>query len=513
MYCLALDWRINWEILIHNNEFIINIFNFFLRKFTFNPKVGIDNPSMVITDDTDTVSTACPRLCVLKREQGESYGFYLRMEKGRQGHIIRNVTSGGIAERSGLRDGDRLLEVNCYFVDDVSHHEVSRKMKLSGQQLSLLVLNGEEYEQALSQDQDLRSLAMVNRGEDCKPPRLCHITKDPVSGLGITFTPVEGRKGHFNVSLSAGGAAERAGVRKGDRLVWMNGATVADLTHSAISRMLKKCGSQITILVVDAESEKNYNSQGMPILPVMATPHNLPYMSRRLHLVQATGGYGFHLRLEKSPSGRIAHVLREMDLDGPADKAGMQDGDVLLEVNGESVESLTHEEIVDRVRQSGQVTLTTIAPQGLNFYTKLGLSPLLFCEDAIVEKEHDCSVSFPAIHDEKESLSKPRLCSLQKGPSGFGFNLGFIPQIPGIFINQVEDGGPGQRVGLLKGDVVMEINGQNVEEKTLEDVILLMKEGGSCLSLLVTEKRSRTETPIKTCTNEEEEDMHGISFL
>lgn len=48
----------------------------------------------------------------------------------------------------------------------------------------------------------------------------------------------------------------------------------------------------------------------------------------------------------------------------------------------------------------------------------------------------------------------------------------------------------------------MEINGQNVEEKTLEDVILLMKEGGSCLSLLVTEKRSRTETPIKTCTNE-----------
>lgn len=74
----------------------------------------------------------------------------------------------------------------------------------------------------------------------------------------------------------------------------------------------------------------------------------------------------------------VAHVLREMDLDGPADKAGMQDGDVLLEVNGESVESLTHEEIVDRVRQSGQVTLTTIAPQGLNFYTKVAQFPILF---------------------------------------------------------------------------------------------------------------------------------------
>lgn len=72
----------------------------------------------------DSGSAACPRLCVLKREQGESYGFFLRVERGRPGHIIRNVAPGGIAERSGLRDGDRLLEVNCCFVDDSSHQEV-----------------------------------------------------------------------------------------------------------------------------------------------------------------------------------------------------------------------------------------------------------------------------------------------------------------------------------------------------------------------------------------------------
>uniref|UniRef100_A0A3B4ALW7 PDZ domain-containing protein n=1 Tax=Periophthalmus magnuspinnatus TaxID=409849 RepID=A0A3B4ALW7_9GOBI len=65
----------------------------------------------------------CPRLCVLKREQGESYGFYLRVERGQTGHIIRNIASGGIAERSGLMDGDKLLEVNCCFVDDVEHQE------------------------------------------------------------------------------------------------------------------------------------------------------------------------------------------------------------------------------------------------------------------------------------------------------------------------------------------------------------------------------------------------------
>jgi len=35
-----------------------------------------------------------------------------------------------------------------------------------------------------------------------------------------------------------GGAAERAGVKKGDRLIWIDGAMVSELTHSAISRMV-----------------------------------------------------------------------------------------------------------------------------------------------------------------------------------------------------------------------------------------------------------------------------------
>lgn len=71
------------------------------------------------------------------------------------------------------------------------------------------------------------------------------------------------------------------------------------------------------------------------------------------------------------------HFLREMDSGGPAQEAGMKDGEILLEVNGESVESLTHTEIVDRVRLSGEkLSLTTISFPGLEFYTKVGLTHL-----------------------------------------------------------------------------------------------------------------------------------------
>lgn len=66
---------------------------------------------------------------------------------------------------------------------------------------------------------------------------------------------------------------------------------------------------------------------------------------------------------------------------------------------------------------------------------------------------------------------------------------------------QVTPGGPAESSGLLQGDVLLEVNGQNVEDECLEDVILLMKKGGSSLSLLVMdspgyERKKKNENPI-----------------
>lgn len=49
-------------------------------------------------------------------------------------------------------------------------------------------------------------------------------------------------------------------------------------------------------------------------------------------------------------------------------------------------------------------------------------------------------------------------------------------------------GGPGESSGLRQGDVLVEVNGQNVEEESLENVFLLMKEGGLLLFLLVIDR-------------------------
>ncbi|XP_062845017.1 NHERF family PDZ scaffold protein 4b [Trichomycterus rosablanca] len=471
-----------------------------LTEFVFNAKEGIDNLAMVVAEDTEITSCPTPRVCMLKREDRETFGFHLRVEKGRPGHVIRKVELGGVAERSGLRDGDRLLEVNEHFVDDLEHMEVARRIQMSGPQLCLLVLSSEEYEQAVAQGWNLKEVCRAQRGEDWRPPRLCHIIKDPAAGLGLSILPVEGEKGKFTMSPACGGSAEKAGIDKGDRLVWINGAMAGELTNSAFSKMVKKCSDHMTVLVIDSKSEKTYARRKMTILPTMADAQSLPQRPRRVHLVQGPDGYGFLLRQETTSAGRKVHMVREVDAGSPADKAGIKDGELLLEVNGESIDHLSHKYVVNRIKDSGQqVSFTSITLHGQDFYTKLGLSPLLFCEDCSPGNEQQKNLSSqeqspsPLKHsvvsaeakEELEVKPTPKLCVIQRGPVGFGFHLGFIQQKPGTFISQVTPGGPAESSGLLQDDVLLEVNGQNVEEMYLEDVILLAKKGGDSLSLLL----------------------------
>ncbi|KAK7173138.1 hypothetical protein R3I93_003071 [Phoxinus phoxinus] len=497
------------------------------EKFTFNPKEGIDNPAMVTEDDTENVSNPTPRVCVLRREEGETFGFRLRVERGRQGHIIRQLNSLGVAERSGLKDGDHLLEVNEKFVDNVEHMEVARMIQVSGSQFCFLVLDEKAYDQAVSEGRDLRELAKASRGEGWRPPRLCHIKKD-ATGLGLNILPVEGEKGKFAVSPVKGGAAEKAGVRKGDRLIWMDGAMACGLTHSAISRMVKKCSDHMTVLVIDSESEKSYACRKMPILPALADAENMPYRPHRLHLVLGPEGYGFVLRLETVGAGRTDHMVRDVDNGSPAELGGVKEGEMLLEVNGESTDSLSHDEVVSKIRQSGQqVDLTTMPPQGHDFYTKLGLSPLLFCVDVTSgspeKKEIPMTLNpaVPSVEPEVDVQIDPnvRRCDVQRGSAGFSFQLGCVQQKPGTFISQVAAGGSGEGSGLLQGDVVVEVNGQNVEKKSVEDVILHVKRAGDTLSLLVVDqkgydwlkKNGKPITVNKLATISEEESVSSAA--
>ncbi|XP_037334694.2 Na(+)/H(+) exchange regulatory cofactor NHE-RF4-like isoform X2 [Pungitius pungitius] len=351
-------------------------------RFTFNPKEGIDNPALVISDDPEHQSPR-PTLCHLKRLEGQNFGFLLRAHHGGQRCEVGGVAAWSPAQRGGLQDGDRVLEVN----EDKAHSgdfwRIVRKIQACGLHLILLVLRRDEYEQAESLGLDLQTLARSSKGDGWSRPRLCHVSRDPECGLGMTVAPVDGQKGHFTVNTLPGGPAEKAGVRPADRLIWINGAPASSLSRSTLNKTVERGGASVTVLVIDPEGESCRVRRKTPVLPALAECRGLPHAAKTMRLVKGPDGFGFLLRQEKlGGSQRRVHVLREVEEGSPAQAELMEDGDLLLAVNGTPVESLEHDDVVKEIRRSGdEVVLTAMSTRGRDFYRELGIPPLLFHQD------------------------------------------------------------------------------------------------------------------------------------
>uniref|UniRef100_H2MJP6 PDZ domain-containing protein n=1 Tax=Oryzias latipes TaxID=8090 RepID=H2MJP6_ORYLA len=391
--------------------------------FTFNPKEGIDNPALVISDDPEPDPTIMPRLCLLKRSESQTFGFHLRLDQRGRGYEITNVEPWSPAVQSGLKAEDRLLEVNEENVDKMEFNEVRRVWHKINPTCFL------GYCMAV----DLQTLCRASKGDSWSRPRLCHVSRDPEHGLGMSFSQTNGEWARFSVSTVTDGAAEKAGVRTGDALVWINGVSASVLTLASLSRMkwrvmqVNKSGDPVTVLVVEPVSASCYVRRKVPIFPELAENINLPHAAKTMRLERRRDGYGFLLRQERVKSLQKT----EVDAGSAAEDAGMTDGDVLLTVNEEPVEELEHEEVVNRIRASGdRVTLTSISAEGRRFYRTvgdLGISPLLFLDDS----------ASPSCTQMEDAAPKTASCDLDKGEPQLDFHSSSSSNRPGVFIRKV----------------------------------------------------------------------------
>uniref|UniRef100_A0A6E8W5C7 PDZ domain-containing protein n=1 Tax=Anopheles coluzzii TaxID=1518534 RepID=A0A6E8W5C7_ANOCL len=82
------------------------------------------------------------RLChVVKRADFDGYGFNLHAEKGRPGQYIGKVDDGSPAESAGLRQGDRIIEVNGQNITTETHKKVVELIKTVPNETRLLVID------------------------------------------------------------------------------------------------------------------------------------------------------------------------------------------------------------------------------------------------------------------------------------------------------------------------------------------------------------------------------------
>lgn len=85
------------------------------------------------------------RLChIQKWEHFDGYGFNLHAEKGKPGQYIGKVDEGSPAEAAGLRQGDRIVEVNGESIANKTHKQVVELIKAENGETKLLVIDPED---------------------------------------------------------------------------------------------------------------------------------------------------------------------------------------------------------------------------------------------------------------------------------------------------------------------------------------------------------------------------------
>ncbi|KAM8975352.1 Na(+)/H(+) exchange regulatory cofactor NHE-RF3 [Pelodytes ibericus] len=462
-----------------------------------------------------------PRECSVTKQDGKGYGFFLRIEKDEVGHLVRTVEKGSSADKAGLKDGDRVLRVNGTFVDEKEHTQVVELIKNSGNSVTLLVLDEVSYENAKKKGEDLSKLSQNSQpakpSEVSQPPkatpntdsgpkpRICYLVKD--GSYGFSLNSAKGTSGVTLTSVAPNGIAAKAGIRNGDRIIEVNGKNVENDSQEKITSQIKESGTSIVFLVSDKETDDYFSSKNLKLTAEKATLDLLPSKPKIVELKKNADGYGFYLRQEKNRRG---HFIMEIDAGSPAEKAKLKDYDRIVAVNGESVENHEHEQVVEAIRKGGEKTKLLIADKKTDeLFTKAGISPFLFLQDSKEETKTEAnSVVTPAVVPTTKPAAaitavkptpapvtpdpkhKPRLVKLQKGTNGYGFHLNAIKEVPGQFIKQVVKGGAADVAGVKEDDVLLEVNGVNVETDAYENVVLKVKNAGANMTMLVITQES-----------------------
>lgn len=82
------------------------------------------------------------RVChVIKRDDFDGYGFNLHAEKGKPGQYIGKVDDDSPAELAGLKQGDRIIEVNGVNIGNETHKQVVQRIKAIACEVRLLVVD------------------------------------------------------------------------------------------------------------------------------------------------------------------------------------------------------------------------------------------------------------------------------------------------------------------------------------------------------------------------------------
>uniref|UniRef100_A0A3Q4H7H0 Usher syndrome 1C n=1 Tax=Neolamprologus brichardi TaxID=32507 RepID=A0A3Q4H7H0_NEOBR len=218
------------------------------------------------------------------------------------------------------------------------------------------------------------------------------------------------------------------------------------------------------------------------IRPLIPLKHQVEYdlltpkKSRKLKEVRLDrtnrDGLGLSVRggLEFGCGLYISQIIK----DGQADNVGLQVGDEIVRINGYSISSCIHEEVISLIKTKNVVSLKvrrSSSDEPLKWQ---------FVDQFVSESgEKKSSVAGLASIGGKEIKEKKVFLSLV-GTKGMGISISSGPtQKPGIYISNVKPGSLSAEVGLEAGDQIVEVNGVDFTNMDHRDAVKVLKSSRS----------------------------------
>jgi len=332
----------------------------------------------------------------------------------------------------------------------------------------------------------------------------------------VTFTfPSDGEKlfesepGIVIAAVAPDGPAAEAGVVRGDILLAVDGEEVNDVVE--LMRVLREHeeGDEVTLTVLHGDDEHTLTAtlekQGsvayLGVVPCAGM--SIPERRRMIHTV--TPGT----------------VIVDVTPDSPADQAGLEEGDVIVAVDGQELdEENSLADVIASYEPGDTVTLKVARPDedgSRDVTVELGEHPE---KEGVAYLGVRYSQSFRRLHIGENG----RLPHLEWDPGGpfppgdFFFHI--VPggeeggvTMQGAMIQYVEEDSPAAAAGLNEGDLITSIEGNPVEgPDDLIDAIAEHKPGDK-LTLIVSRSGEETEEREVEVTLAEHPDEKDKAYL
>ncbi|XP_073324491.1 membrane-associated guanylate kinase, WW and PDZ domain-containing protein 3 [Pagrus major] len=327
------------------------------------------------------------------------------------------------------------------------------------------------------------------------------------------------------------GAAEKDGrLRAGDELIGIDGVMVKGRSHKQVLDLMTNAARNGQVMLTvrrkviyreatdeEAQEMAPVLVNGSPKLPRLPMPSALDHESFDITLHRKdTEGFGFVILTSKSkpPYGVIPHKIGRIIEGSPTDRCGLLHvGDRISAVNGRSIIELSHNDIVQLIKEAGNVVTLTVVPEDEYKGPPSGASSAkqspalqhraMGQRTALQDERYnlDMEEKREAVNwsDHKSlSLEQGTLCvtgpnqgcltvELERGPRGFGFSLrGGTEYNMGLYILRLAEDGPAQLDGRIHvGDEIVEINGEAARGISHTRAIELIQAGGNKVVLLL----------------------------